>query len=427
MSQVTRPTFQSDADTTLMASALLLIRSDLVTNDERDENEDATKVFAEGQLPSNVETMNLEPRPIAPASQGSNSLALGSGNRHTPRTSHVSRAHQNQPVLPAASLSSFGKISPSGQTQPTVVPTPSASTTFSRQRVLSDVDSIESVRREQVEAALRSKPQRGRKRNDLTDVERLELTRTRNREHAKSTRIRKKARYQELEGKEMQLEQLQAKQLLESERRQSIMDFFVVRGQQISGEHHVTEEGDSELMQQDTVIKLRGLVDDPAAFQFEDDLSSGTDTGFEGLARFDETLTRRVLDRFGRDTLRLLSYSASEDKIAISQSDSAFADVDLQLSGQQTVKLLSAIAKVRFASRTNKIVSVQWHTTQDDIDEVSLEPIGSQISYPSVVSFDPTTTGTTEPNLQGEAPSPLVEKKTASEPDAESGPGMNII
>jgi hypothetical protein len=44
------------------------------------------------------------------------------------------------------------------------------------------------IRKEEVEAALRSKPQRGRKRENLNAEERLELTRTRNREHAKSTR-----------------------------------------------------------------------------------------------------------------------------------------------------------------------------------------------------------------------------------------------
>jgi hypothetical protein len=44
------------------------------------------------------------------------------------------------------------------------------------------------VSQDKIEAALRSKPQRGRKRDDLSDKERLELTRTRNREHAKSTR-----------------------------------------------------------------------------------------------------------------------------------------------------------------------------------------------------------------------------------------------
>ncbi len=50
------------------------------------------------------------------------------------------------------------------------------------------LNSSPSVRKEKVAEALRSKPQRGRKRDDLNETERLELTRTRNREHAKSTR-----------------------------------------------------------------------------------------------------------------------------------------------------------------------------------------------------------------------------------------------
>ena len=44
------------------------------------------------------------------------------------------------------------------------------------------------IRQDQIEAALKSKPQRGRKRENLSVLERAELTRTRNREHAKSTR-----------------------------------------------------------------------------------------------------------------------------------------------------------------------------------------------------------------------------------------------
>ncbi len=44
------------------------------------------------------------------------------------------------------------------------------------------------VRSEKVRDALNSKPQRGKKRRNLNELERLELTRTRNREHAKSTR-----------------------------------------------------------------------------------------------------------------------------------------------------------------------------------------------------------------------------------------------
>ena len=46
----------------------------------------------------------------------------------------------------------------------------------------------EEVSIEKVEAAFRSKPQPGKKREDLNDRERLELTRARNREHAKIAR-----------------------------------------------------------------------------------------------------------------------------------------------------------------------------------------------------------------------------------------------
>ena len=53
-------------------------------------------------------------------------------------------------------------------------------------QVCSEKSSI--IRPEEVEAALRSKPQRGKKRNNLSVLERMELTRTRNREHAKCTR-----------------------------------------------------------------------------------------------------------------------------------------------------------------------------------------------------------------------------------------------
>ena len=44
------------------------------------------------------------------------------------------------------------------------------------------------VRSAKIRDALNSKPQRGKKRQNLSDFERQELTRTRNREHARSTR-----------------------------------------------------------------------------------------------------------------------------------------------------------------------------------------------------------------------------------------------
>jgi hypothetical protein len=51
-----------------------------------------------------------------------------------------------------------------------------------------DTPSGAAIRAGKVEEALRSKSQRGKKRDDLSEKERVELTRTRNREHAKSTR-----------------------------------------------------------------------------------------------------------------------------------------------------------------------------------------------------------------------------------------------
>jgi hypothetical protein len=49
-------------------------------------------------------------------------------------------------------------------------------------------DGKDDVRADKIRDALNSRPQRGKKRGNLNDRERLELTRTRNREHAKCTR-----------------------------------------------------------------------------------------------------------------------------------------------------------------------------------------------------------------------------------------------
>jgi len=55
-------------------------------------------------------------------------------------------------------------------------------------RKMSESLTDENIRKHEIEAALRSKSQRGRKRENLSVEERQELTRTRNREHAKTTR-----------------------------------------------------------------------------------------------------------------------------------------------------------------------------------------------------------------------------------------------
>jgi hypothetical protein len=98
------------------------------------------------------------------------------------------------------------------------------------------------IRKDEVEAALRSKPQRGRKRDNLSELERLELTRTRNREHAKSTRIRKKARYQELLDNEKKYEDLKTRGELNSQREQSVRQLVSVFNSIISGSKKVGDD-----------------------------------------------------------------------------------------------------------------------------------------------------------------------------------------
>jgi hypothetical protein len=82
-----------------------------------------------------------------------------------------------------------------------------------------------------IKEALQSRPQRGKKRDNLSLPERLELTRTRNREHAKSTRIRKKARHQELCDRETEWKKYQMKETLDTARRRCVVEFVEFRFQ----------------------------------------------------------------------------------------------------------------------------------------------------------------------------------------------------
>lgn len=84
---------------------------------------------------------------------------------------------------------------------------------------------IAHVRTDKIRDALNSKPQRGKKRQNLNELERQELTRTRNREHARSTRMKKKARLQELLDTEKRYMQLMSQEDLCRRRRELIVQF----------------------------------------------------------------------------------------------------------------------------------------------------------------------------------------------------------
>jgi len=107
------------------------------------------------------------------------------------------------------------------------------------------------IRSEEIQAALMSKPQRGRKRGNLSELERLELTRTRNREHAKSTRERKKARYQELISNEEKLKHMEDRYNLYDGRRQCLIKLMTVRSAMIN-ELAVVDDEDPNMIARDS-------------------------------------------------------------------------------------------------------------------------------------------------------------------------------
>jgi hypothetical protein len=123
----------------------------------------------------------------------------------SPSSSYVGgRQHQKAPVLsninntpstPDASGEgvSLGNVVSSASNVsgvPPILSSPAAATAANALKETDNRkdDATTGVRQEKVVAALKSKPQRGKRREDLSEKERVELTRTRNREHAKSTR-----------------------------------------------------------------------------------------------------------------------------------------------------------------------------------------------------------------------------------------------
>ena len=109
-------------------------------------------------------------------------------HHHSPPPKGFSHSQLAVAQRALAAAATFRQITAAGQSSSSSSPDnnqSSASSSGSNNRLV--VEKLD-IRKDKVEAALRSKPQRGKKRDDLSDKERLELTRSRNREHAKTTR-----------------------------------------------------------------------------------------------------------------------------------------------------------------------------------------------------------------------------------------------
>jgi hypothetical protein len=213
----------------------------------------------------------------------------------------------------------------------------------------------------------------------------MELTRTRNREHARSTRNRKKARYQELIDKESALDHYQQEKHLAVQRRSCIVEFLNLRQNMIRSPSSVDDDIKSAM------TTFLGSSDD---FQFctEEEGANGA-SWFDHMRHFDVDLIQRASNRFGADAAEVISYAVAPERIAVSLDDKAYVPVNIVLETEPDVQLLSAHLVVTFISKSTKIRSISWHTIKDNIDIHAHEGerLRGQTSYPSVVSLDPSS------------------------------------
>jgi hypothetical protein len=246
------------------------------------------------------------------------------------------------------------------------------------------------VRRQEIEAALRSKPQRGRKRDNLSEVERLELTRTRNREHAKSTRNRKKARYQELLDNEQKLDEYLKLKNLNDKRRSCVLDFLSIREGMLhsirrsdrsicSGGSDGTRQVPNNGAESKT---LQDVVEDIATFT----CCSQTETS-------DATTTMARMQQFDRQLIAHLSIPENENilasplsyelkglanGIALTSGDTGFAEVGLFSSLDTSQPLLAGVLHFEFAPHSDKLRLAMWSTTSGAFNELLVYPTNTK-------------------------------------------------
>lgn len=253
-----------------------------------------------------------------------------------------------------------------------------------------------SIRQKEIEKALHSKPQRGRKRANLNEIERLELTRTRNREHAKSTRFRKKMRYEELLDCESRIKVIEANQDLDHRRRCCVFTFLSYREKMLH-EHTLTN------VESDLPLKLMCLFQDNTNVLY-DDGSCHTEnfTALERMQKFDGNLLSGIFDN-----TRPLSYKTKDSSglhsIAFTQSGTALVEVDVvQTVGVNIDNILkSYLLKITFGPESDKIrsISILHITRSREVNVMSIvdqpntinkgqQNLEGQRSYPSVVSLD---------------------------------------
>lgn len=341
----------------------------------------------------------------------------GSFNTNATHLAAFQRQELSNPFALLSSLDFLGSNRPSSGGSNPINLQPSPPSTRAQTETADTRERPDSlVRKEQVEAALKSKPQRGRKRDDLNDMERLELTRTRNREHAKTTRIRKKQRYEELLHEERQLQDLRKKEILEKARRAAVVRYVNARQLMIRSKHRSEDSISSEdntQTDQKSALLLKDLVEDINNFVFEvtgEAVDEGSST-LDRMSSYDDSLAYRIRTRYGSDALAYLQYAVlhGDEGVCLNCGNGGTAEVDITLTTEPRTPLLKGFLRVLFSGPdSTKLSLVSWSPMKDYTEE---EPdrLNVQVSHPSVVSLDPAL------RLEG-----------GTNEDSQNGPGMSI-
>ena len=337
--------------------------------------------------------------------------------------------------------SSLGLL-PAVQQQPTPTLSPSDLHALHSAQILqhvvscSDLNAIaqhsQQVRRLEVDKALSSSPQRGRKRANLSNMERLELTRTRNREHAKCTRMRKKSRFSDLLLTERMYEDLHKSAELDHRRRLAVLCFFQLRetmlsnGLQPMSAGRAANQKDASAPTEKVASgaeTMEDIVENMSTFVFEtgsNGVSQGT--SLERMKLADLDLVSRVIAKIGLTTSTdtVVKYQVSSDDIGLAPNDVAIVQVTLALKKPLRGPLVSSLFKIQFAPKSDKLRSVGVTTLKDFWDNGDFDHLEDQVSHPSVVSLDADKDARLELayTLAGNAWEEKLESR-------EDGPGMN--
>ncbi|GMI10951.1 hypothetical protein TrVE_jg5882 [Triparma verrucosa] len=240
---------------------------------------------------------------------------------------------------------------------------------------------IDLKEKEEVMNALGSKPQRGRKRSNLTEAQRQELTRTRNRQHAKSTRERKKAKLDELTLIEGKYNEIQMEKELDHARKRTVQAVISSRGRPSPNFPPFGQ-----------AASFSDFFDNPTTFEFL--RPNNTVVGLENLEKDNANLISAVAECYDSHAAQNLfsSVYGGEEGVALTNqvNNFAFGQFEIKTSTSANPSAVEPIVtgffRASFKPGSAKLSSLELSV--DDISMINLRESGARLpSFPSVISF----------------------------------------